>query len=632
MSTIGDLCVTSSVSSDDKLPIWQNANGVTRALPISVLDGRYLSQADVALLAASAKVETFVAGIGFTPGVSLALTLANQYFSAANIEVFFDAAFQGPDQYSLVGFGLVFSSPIPVGVQNVYVRGGATRVIGTPSDGTVTDSSVASGTLLYSRTHNSVWVTDPPYNAVPGGSLDCTSPFQAALNHLNSIGGGELFIPAGNWLTGPLTTYPNISIRGAGKFVTNLIPKAGSITIISLVNSNIARAGVCVRDLNIACGSVANVTGIKFTLCSATDIIDVAFSGCQMNFDIDRGFHHNIINCESLQTTANKAGTARLWSSVDVVSGGVGPYIFYATVWNYKIFANEFYLPGGGRGCVGPGLFIRRAVGTMVNLYANDLNFGGAVNGVVFENDCQGCKMFECEIGASAGAVVSQQGSGVVASPSFMTIENCDFDQPQSANIAITSGSYITIKSGFQTSSGAVTTIPSISLQNVSNVLIEGVQVQGFNAAGGTAVALTNTSNVRINGLRSDQNTNGVVFNGAGNTNIAVENCDFTNTTNPIGGTSGFQSAAGVGNIVRNNRSANPGTVASPAVPASGTPYTNNLGYPCRVFIAGGTVSGVAINGTVIASSGNVGIFTVNPGESVTLTYSVAPGWAWLAM
>lgn len=166
MTTINDLSVASSVSSDDKLPIWQNANGVTRALPISVLDGRYLTADDIAQLAVDAKVEMFISSIlpnplglpTFVAGTTTSLTLENEYYSADNIEPFFDASFQGPDQYSLVGFGLNFNAPIPLGVQMVYVRGGAARVIGAPSDGTVTDSSIASGSWVGNLLGNTVIV------------------------------------------------------------------------------------------------------------------------------------------------------------------------------------------------------------------------------------------------------------------------------------------------------------------------------------------------------------------------------------------------------------------------------------------------------------------------------------------
>lgn len=166
MTTINDLSVASSVSSDDKFPMWQNANGVTRALPVSVLDARYLSKGDVAALAADSKVEMFISSIlpnplglpTFVAGTTTSLTLANQYYSASNIEPFFDASFQGPDQYSLIGYGLNFNAPIPLGVQMVYVRGGAARVIGAPSDGTVTDSSIASGSWVGNLLGNTVIV------------------------------------------------------------------------------------------------------------------------------------------------------------------------------------------------------------------------------------------------------------------------------------------------------------------------------------------------------------------------------------------------------------------------------------------------------------------------------------------
>lgn len=285
MSTIGDLCVTSSVSSDDKLPIWQNANGVTRALPISVLDSRYLTQADVALLAASATVETFVAGVDFTPGVSLALTLANQYYSTANIEVFFDAAFQGPDQYSLAGLGLVFVSPIPVGVQNVYVRGGAARLVGTPSDGTVTtvkivdgavtlsklasqsvnDSKIVVGSKLYNRITDIVSVKD--FGAVGDGVNNDTAAVQAAFAFMVSAGGGRLRFPAGTYrLTAQcvftfLADGQSILLEGDGPDRTTLswLSGGGGTTF----NYKGPFNAVHIRDMSFVSGQVGVDTAIK---------------------------------------------------------------------------------------------------------------------------------------------------------------------------------------------------------------------------------------------------------------------------------------------------------------------------------------------------------------------------------
>lgn len=283
MSTIGDLCVTTSVGSDDKLPIWSNANGVTRALPISILDSRYLTQAQIALLAASPVTETFVAGTDFTPGTSLSLTVANQYYSANNIEVFFDAAYQGPDQYSLIGLGLTFTSAIPVGVQRVYVRGGEARMVGAPSPGTVTDASLAPGSnvaqgipgdgkvtdakvssnsKLYNRIYDSVHITDY------GGSTSNTDNSAALLAAINACPAGRktVFIPPGKWKFASNVVYTmstsseSIVITGAGPDITELSWASGSgITLNYLGQFNSAH----IRDLTFTTSSVNSGTGLK---------------------------------------------------------------------------------------------------------------------------------------------------------------------------------------------------------------------------------------------------------------------------------------------------------------------------------------------------------------------------------
>lgn len=187
MSTINDLCVVSSVSPDDKVPIWSNANGVTRAMPVSVLDGRYLTRQDIDDLAASAATEQFISNTLPNPGVlptfingtTTVLNLQNEYLSTNNIEVFFDASYQGPDQFTLVGKTLIFISPIPVGIQRVYVRGGATRVTGSPGDGTVGDSSIASGSRLIQRINDVRSFID--FGAKGDGVADDTAAIASAL-------------------------------------------------------------------------------------------------------------------------------------------------------------------------------------------------------------------------------------------------------------------------------------------------------------------------------------------------------------------------------------------------------------------------------------------------------------------
>lgn len=67
--------------------------------------------------------QTFSSGPDFTPGTTASLTLSKAFGSQARTWVFFDGVFQGDDQYGISGTTITFTSPIPVGVSKVYVKG-----------------------------------------------------------------------------------------------------------------------------------------------------------------------------------------------------------------------------------------------------------------------------------------------------------------------------------------------------------------------------------------------------------------------------------------------------------------------------------------------------------------------------
>jgi hypothetical protein len=79
-------------------------------------------------------------------------------------------------------------------------------------------------------------------------------------------------------------------------------------------------------------------------------------------------------------------------------------------------------------------------------------------------------------------------------------------------------------------------------------------------------------------------------------------------------------------NQTRNVKPLGP-NVAQPAVPASTVAQANNLGVDCQVYITGGTVTAVTIDGT--ATGLTSGTFHVGSGQSISITYSVAPTWKW---
>lgn len=78
----------------------------------------------------------------------------------------------------------------------------------------------------------------------------------------------------------------------------------------------------------------------------------------------------------------------------------------------------------------------------------------------------------------------------------------------------------------------------------------------------------------------------------------------------------------------------------TPSVPASGTAQQNTNLYAVDVYLYGGTVTEIQItkggtaytvfsNSTGLALSGQV--YKLNPGDSITVTYTAAPTWEWLS-
>jgi hypothetical protein len=68
-------------------------------------------------------------------------------------------------------------------------------------------------------------------------------------------------------------------------------------------------------------------------------------------------------------------------------------------------------------------------------------------------------------------------------------------------------------------------------------------------------------------------------------------------------------------------------SLTTPAVPASATPVTNTSGYPVQVVITGGTMTNVSVNGATVGAG--AGTYPVLPGQTISMTYTVAPTWSW---
>lgn len=65
----------------------------------------------------------------------------------------------------------------------------------------------------------------------------------------------------------------------------------------------------------------------------------------------------------------------------------------------------------------------------------------------------------------------------------------------------------------------------------------------------------------------------------------------------------------------------------TPAVAASTSAVTNSTGRVASVYVSGGTVTDISVGG--VSTGVTKGLVTVGIGQTIAITYSVAPMWHW---
>lgn len=149
--------------------------------------------------------------------------------------------------------------------------------------------------------------------------------------------------------------------------------------------------------------------------------------------------------------------------------------------------------------------------------------------------------------------------------------------------------------------------VPQVAFTNSGSATVEDLELDGVTFPSFTAATGQNASTFanfnsasaqfRILGGKWENTASSLVY-GSGNT-YAVQGL---NGYNPVGY-----------------------LATQPSMPASGTAYSNDTGVRLRLFVTGGTVTAIAIGSDDTGLTS--GTFEIDPGESITLTYSSAPTW-----
>ncbi|NUR02467.1 MAG: hypothetical protein HOY79_39820 [Streptomyces sp.] len=182
----------------------------------------------------------------------------------------------------------------------------------------------------------------------------------------------------------------------------------------------------------------------------------------------------------------------------------------------------------------------------------------------------------------------------------------------------------------------------ALDLRGVTNSLIDsnivldnghgGLGLDGATIQGNTVNCVGNVisgNTVRDDGLNYDPYSGAHTQQGSGIKELSGGQGPNTYLANLVSGNITNWGISSTGNVLRGNQNYNPaGKLTAPGVPNSGTAYTNILNVDATVFIAGGTVTAISIGGqpTGLTTPATV---RVPAGQTITLTYSVAPTWTW---
>jgi len=471
------------------------------------------------------------------------------------------------------------------------------------------------------------YVTPQQYaSLVSGGTVgagqDDTPAFAAAI-----ATGQDVFVPNGSYsvtsLTLATTTQGFIGQSSQATILTGADPLHTILTTPSNWMGAIRHLQIT-RAAQVTRGSGAN--GVVVPTGSVGILDDLYVINSDINI-----YHWDVYGAQVLNCQSTYAATAAYWA--------VDPNIYY-----FNCGAGNSYI--GFRattaGSEGGGYFLFGCTGfrsQVNNVLVQGSSAQGNVVAVIINNF------------VSAGTAT---GAGIELDYTILAIiANSHVEWSGSGSVSGSTVNWSTPTAGVM---GIVTTVNTKDVAIVGNQIIgstgHGIQMLGSDwqilnnkilgssygySGSACAIAVNSTSsNIQIIGNKTISSEYplaqeyGLYLASNLNTYMIVADNLFAGTSEGIftGGVSGYPSGSAT-NKIHDNIGTIP-NIATPSVPSSTVAYANPYAQTCMVLI-GGVTSATAINGVNMGAIPSGGWMTVilKPGDTITLTYSSAPGWAW---
>jgi hypothetical protein len=430
------------------------------------------------------------------------------------------------------------------------------------------------------------------------GSIDATASFQAAVNTGNVVS-----VPPGTYLIpGSAVTFSAPCIlRGSGAATTLFTTNSATNTILYLNAPSCGIQGIGFQS------SVTRTTGayVKFEVTANFShlrnfqmlgySVGIILNGTVTTWISDGRMNNPAANAQGIYLTGGGQDT-----HINKITMSAGSLVLSATGIQMDntsaVFITDCDIIRHGQN-----VFMNPGNGQQVTyIYMDNSFFDTALNGVTMTPSgtglVQGIRLNGCWCSAGTGTGVLLNGNGTITGVELIGLQCFS----NAANgVAVSNGSDISIIGGAYCG-------------NTQSGISIAANINGFKIIG-----------ARIgNGYSKPGNANGIfIATGTSNQYTIIGN-DLTGNTSAAISDGG----SGTSKNIRGNIGL-PVGLTTTIVPGA-SPYTYTAGpLPETIYINQGTVSLVQVNGVSVFQSSNVTV-SVQPNQTVVVTYTVAPGMA----